>query len=191
MDKQTKKTKKSTTGSSISKKTGEIQKESESLRLKYYDEYRNSLTNKTQVVTETWLDGLRDRLLDWSAFEGDSKKGKIEAFRMEQFLDDMGIPHVMYERFCEKYPPLKQAHDIAIRRLAMRREYGAATGRYKDSVIKWTIALYDPKIREGLKVLAQLEKEDLQALLRGNIIIVDESKARLLKKEEEPTEQKG
>ncbi len=152
---------------------------------KLLGEYRSLKDFQLHPVTEALFEELAGKLMKWADFDGSNDKDgkKKESYRFIDFLDEQGIEELYFDQWKAEYEPLKKAHAYAIRRLASRREHGAATGRYKPEVIKWTACLYDEDVRKGLEMLAKLQDLPSQAEAAvGKVLqVIDMAKMELEK----------
>ncbi len=116
-----------------------------------YDSYQDMNSFKQKPIAYTFLQALADDLIDWSL--------KDTSLRIESFYMDEGIRQTDYYRFLERCSELKDAHDVALARIAVRRDTGALTKKYDSSWAARTQAAWDPEYRKARKFEAELTKD--------------------------------
>lgn len=120
----------------------------------YLDMKNANPTTKESKVTKRWNslignswrdnkphpDALKDlakRMRAWAQ--------KNTSLRLDDFLDEENIPTSAYSTWWDECPELKDAHDLALRRLASRREKLAFFKQADREMFLRTQHLYDPK----------------------------------------------
>ncbi len=116
-----------------------------------FDTYYDLQTFKQIPFPYSFLVRLSETLLAWSL--------KDTSLRIESFYLDNGIRQYDYYRFMERCEELKEAHDTAIQRIAIRRDQGALTKKFDSSWAARTQAAFDPEYRKARKFEAELSKE--------------------------------
>jgi len=117
----------------------------------WYDEYYDLFIFKVKPIPYAYLERLAEDLVAWSKLD--------TSLRIESFYDDKGIGEDDYYRFLKRCEPLKHSHDLAIRRIAVRRDLGAMTRKYDGSWIAKTQSYFDKVYREARKFEADLTKD--------------------------------
>lgn len=116
-----------------------------------FDSYYDMFFFKQKPIPYAYLERLSEDLLKWSQ--------KDTSLRIESFWIDCGICDEDYYRFVERCEPLKRAHDLSLKRIAIRRDTGALTKKFDASWTARTQAAFDPEYRKARKFEAELQKD--------------------------------
>lgn len=116
-----------------------------------FDSYKDLFTFREKPIPYSFLERLAEDLLAWSQ--------KDTSLRIESFYMDNGIRQLDYYRFLDRCPELRDAHDIAIQRIAVRRDTGALTKKFDASWTARTQAAFDETYRKARKFEAELQKD--------------------------------
>ena len=116
-----------------------------------YDSYQDMTSFKQKPIAYSFLQNLAERLLDWAM--------KDSSLRIESFYMDLGIRQQDYYRFLDRCSELKDSHEMALNRIAIRRDTGALTKKFDSSWAARTQAAFDPEYRKARKFEAELTKE--------------------------------
>ena len=116
-----------------------------------FDTYYDLFCFKQKPIPYSFLERLSQDLLAWSM--------KDTSLRIEDFYMDCGIRSEDYYRFLQRCEELKEAHEIAITRIATRRDKGALTKKFDSSWAARTQAAFDETYRKARKFEAELSKE--------------------------------
>jgi len=116
-----------------------------------YDSYQDMTSFKQKPIAYAFLEQLAEKILDWSL--------KDTSLRIESFYMDLGIRQQDYYRFMERCSELKDSHEIALQRIAIRRDTGALTKKYDASWAARTQAAFDSEYRKARQFEASLQKE--------------------------------
>jgi|SRR5579859_2417269 len=116
-----------------------------------FETYYDLQTFKMKPVPYSWLVRLAEDLQKWCL--------KDTSTRIESFYLDNGIRQVDYYRFVDRSEELREAHETALQRIAIRRDHGALTKKFDSSWAARTQAAFDPEYRKARKFEAELSKE--------------------------------
>ena len=116
-----------------------------------FDTYTDLFFFKQKPIPYAFLERLAEDLMKWSV--------KDTSLRIESFFSDCGIRAEDYYRFVGRCEELKAAHEVAILRIAVRRDIGALTKKYDASWAARTQAAFDETYRKARKFEAELSKE--------------------------------
>jgi len=116
-----------------------------------FDTYYDLQTFKMKPFPYSWLVRLSEDLRAWSL--------KDTSLRIESFYLDNGIRQLDYYRFVDRCEELRESHETALQRIAIRRDQGALTKKFDSSWAARTQAAFDPEYRKARKFEAELAKE--------------------------------
>jgi|ERR1041385_2839113 hypothetical protein len=116
-----------------------------------FDSYYDLFIFKQKPIPYSFLERLSEDLMNWSTID--------TSLRIEDFWMDRGIRQMDYYRFLERCEELKEAHDIALIRIATRRDKGALTRKFDSSWAARTQAGFDETYRRARKFEAELTKD--------------------------------
>jgi len=129
--------------------------------------YNDSFSWKEVPVSQAFIDKTTEELATWAINDKN-------ALKLTQFCHIKGIPSQTLYRWCDKYPKLKAAKDLAIEIIGNRREIGAIKNKYNHQMISSQQAKYDSSWwslevqRAELKAKLQ---QDVEASKRYTIVL--------------------
>lgn len=137
-------------------------------KVELLDEYYNFNTWRSMPVSKSTLERLRDSAIKW-AVEND------DALKIKQFLVLSGINPATWTRWKDKFPEIREAHDIMLMAIGNRREVGLITKKFEPGSTLKSMPLYD----EDWKIVGEwwsklTQKETISA---GQQFIVIEKSA--------------
>lgn len=127
-----------------------------------FDSYYDLFIFKQKPIPYAFLERLSGDLMTWST--------KDTSLRIEDFYMDCGIRSEDYYRFLDRCGELKEAHGVAIGRIATRRDKGALTKKFDASWAARTQAAFDETYRKARKFEAELTKETQENMQRLIVI---------------------
>lgn len=119
---------------------------------KWFDEYRDCFSGKMVPVSELFIDRLSQDVIDWAIKEE-------KAISFAAFLNSKGILRNAFMGWVAKHEKLKAAYEFALQCLAVRREYGAATGGYNPNIIMYMQSFYCSEWKSQTEWRAKLKTE--------------------------------
>lgn len=130
--------------------------------------YRDIFSWQERPMNMAAFERLADDLNEWSL--------KKDSFRMNDFYDGHGINPSDYYRFCGLCEKLQQTHELALRRIASRREIGALTRKLEPSTVFRSLAYYDHIDKEMIEHRASVAakyKANLEGSSEQKVIVIE------------------
>lgn len=130
--------------------------------------YRDTFSWQEKPMNMAAFERLAEQLYEWSQ--------KKDSFRINDFYDDHGINPSDYYRFCGYCPQLQSAHELALRRIASRREIGALTRKLEPSTVFRSLAYYDHIDKEMIEHRASVAakyKANLEGSSEQKVIVIE------------------
>ena len=144
-----------------------------------FDTYYDLFFFKQKPIPYAFLERLAEQLIAWSQ--------KDTSLRIESFYMDGGICERDYYRFLERCEELREAHEVAIRRIAVRRDQGALTKKFDASWAARTQAAFDSEYRKARQFEASLQKDNEDKVQR--VVVLEKmpnvEEVKPIKKDEE------
>ncbi len=103
-----------------------------------WEEYYDIFTFSMKPYNEETIAIVAQDLRNWAQQDGDDNF----AFRIADFIDSRGLCWDTFYKWVKNNEGMKRAHAFAMRRLASRREKGAATRRFDSGTIFRSLAHY-------------------------------------------------
>lgn len=105
-------------------------------KIELLDEYYNFNTFRLMPVSQSTLERLRDNAIKWAVEDKD-------ALKIKQFLILNGITPATWTRWKDKYPEIKEAHEIMLTAIGNRREVGLITRKFEPGSTMKSMVIYD------------------------------------------------
>lgn len=119
----------------------------------FFDDYYDIFTLRSKPVSEAYLQQVASKLIDWSTNDD-------EAFKIGQFYLKAGIARSDFYRWIQKYPYMKQAHEVALEAIGNRREVGGLKKNLSETMVIKAMPFYDIDWIKESERLASLKITD-------------------------------
>jgi len=139
-----------TTKKAISQRSAEKKKDK---KVSCIDEWDNCVTHKKDFMTNTKLERLCEKLIDWARLDN-------EAIKVKEFLGAEGIDEETWRKWTQRYDIAREAQAKAKMFLGNRREKGMMTRKYDITSTMRMQGFYDNDWREETIWLENLKKKD-------------------------------
>lgn len=120
---------------------------------RYSDEFLNMHTLKMQPVSEAWLEKLAKKLANWAINDK-------SALTLKRFYIQQGICSRTVARWRKRSDIFNRSHEFAKEAIGDRREIGALTKKYSESVILKSMHHYDEEWRAIDRWHSDLKKNE-------------------------------
>jgi len=130
-------------------------------KVKIIDIYKDIMTFREKPVSLAVIERLSEELNSWSLLD--------TSLRFKDFYLEKGIPTKTVYRWKEKYEFFNQTYELALNRIASRREIGALTRKYDAATVERFQPLYDSEYKEFIKWKAEIKDRESQG--SGTIVV--------------------
>lgn len=110
-------------------------------KIELLEEYYNFNSWRATPVSQATLERLRDNAIKWAVNDND-------ALKIKQFLVLNGIAPGTWTRWKDKYPEIREAHDIMLMAIGNRREVGLVTRKFEPASTMKSMVLYDEEWKQ-------------------------------------------
>lgn len=105
-------------------------------KIELLEEYYNFNTFRLMPVSQSTLERLRDNAIKWAISDNN-------ALKIKQFLILNGITPGTWTRWKDKYPEIKEAHEVMLTAIGNRREVGLITRKFDPGSTMKSMIVYD------------------------------------------------
>lgn len=116
-----------------------------------FDFYLDMFTLREKPITAEWIEKFALRLVSWAITDPN-------ALTISEFYIAEGVNRTTYNKWCEIYPYLKDAHEFALQAIGNRRMGGGLTRKYSEGLVKYTQPMFDPEFKEMVKFWTEQAK---------------------------------
>lgn len=127
--------------------------ESENQRLSpWFEDYQDLFTFKIRPVSEAFIERLAKEIIEWSEKEENLVLGK--------FLVSKRMQEETFRRWMKKSPILADAHALAKKNIACRREHGGITRKLDPTFAFNSMPIYDSEWKEFFQWKSNLKQDE-------------------------------
>lgn len=133
--------------------------------LTHKEEYEKGMFSlRIMPVDDAYLELFAQEMIEWAITDED-------ALKITQYYNLKRLHHSTVDGWMERFPRLKQAHDIVLQVIGVRREVGAMKGKYDSAIVRSTQAMYETSWKKIEEWRANLKAQSIAAA--GGIQVVE------------------
>lgn len=119
---------------------------------KHFGDYLCTHSYRMKPMSEAGIEDLISKQYQWAT--------QKNAYRVNDFLDEIGVSPKTYHEWRKKHENLQESHDFMIRRIASNRENGALTKNLDASMVKHRQFQFDADWRDADAYHAKLRENE-------------------------------
>lgn len=137
-----------------------------------------ALAFKSIPISKAMVEQMVEELPDWPKKNPDNKT-------ITEYYLSKGLVHSTYYNLLNKYPELKEAHQIALRRIG-ERLWGNAVDRKSDwAATRWNLHNYAQEFKDNNAYLAALAKQENENVGPAVVVIEKMPETSVVKRKKE------